>query len=250
MSTSGEADTSVFDPVLFELVYRWFSPPGGVTLDPFAGGSVRGVVGAKLGRRYVGVDLRKEQVDANRKQAGELLSESEPAPVWHCGDSRNIRSLAAGVEADFVMTCPPYADLEVYSDDPRDLSTMKYADFVSAYREIIAGACSMLKRDRFACIVVGEVRSKSGGYLKQWGRRCTERHEEAPGCRTDGQGRSGRQERREQKGGGGAAWHKQGDARKKCRADQGQHLGTSAPRRVQDPRAAAGLESEGRLRKT
>lgn len=165
VSTSDEFDTSVFDPVLCELVYRWFSPPGGVTLDPFAGGSVRGVVGAKLGRRYVGIDLRKEQVEANREQAGDLLSESEPAPVWHCGDSRNIRALAAGLEADFVMTCPPYADLEVYSEDPRDLSTMKYADFVSAYREIIAGACSLLKRDRFACIVVGEVRNKAGGYV-------------------------------------------------------------------------------------
>lgn len=30
--------TSVFDPVLCELAYRWFSPRGGLVLDPFAGG--------------------------------------------------------------------------------------------------------------------------------------------------------------------------------------------------------------------
>lgn len=42
---------SIFDPVLCELVYRWFSPPAGRVLDPFAGGSVRGIVAAALGRR-------------------------------------------------------------------------------------------------------------------------------------------------------------------------------------------------------
>lgn len=59
------AGTSVFDPVLCELVYRWFCPPGGEVLDPFAGGSVRGVVASLLGRRYTGVDLRGEQIEAN-----------------------------------------------------------------------------------------------------------------------------------------------------------------------------------------
>lgn len=60
--------TSIFDPVLCEMAYRWFVPPNGRILDPFAGGSVRGVVAGLLGREYVGVDLRKEQVEANRQQ--------------------------------------------------------------------------------------------------------------------------------------------------------------------------------------
>ena len=60
--------TSVFDPVLCELVYRWFSAPGHLVLDPFAGGSVRGIVAAATGRAYAGVDLRAEQIEANRAQ--------------------------------------------------------------------------------------------------------------------------------------------------------------------------------------
>lgn len=44
--------TSVFDPVLCEIAYRWFSPKGGVILDPFAGGSIRLPVAAS------GVSLR------------------------------------------------------------------------------------------------------------------------------------------------------------------------------------------------
>lgn len=162
-----ETGTSVFDPVLCELVYRWFCPPGGTVLDPFAGGSVRGVVAAVLGRSYVGCDLRDEQVQANRLQwariAGAGLA-NMPAPVWHVGDSRKIDTHAAGVQADFIFSCPPYADLEVYSDDPADLSTLSYGMFRIAYAQIIAATCRLLKPDRFACFVVGDVRDKKGLY--------------------------------------------------------------------------------------
>jgi hypothetical protein len=154
--------TSIFDPVLCELAYRWFCPPGGLVLDPFAGGSVRGIVASKLGRRYVGIELRPEQVEANRVQAAALCG--EPAPIWHVGDSRHIAALVGGIEADFVFSCPPYADLEVYSDDPADLSTMSYPEFRQAYAEIITATCAMLREDRFACFVVGDARGRGGFY--------------------------------------------------------------------------------------
>lgn len=162
VSSSG---TSIFDPVLCELVYRWFCPPGGLVIDPFAGGSVRGIVAAKLGRRYFGIELRAEQVAANTAQL-DILGDDEPAPVWITGDSRNIER-HGGEDwpgADFLFSCPPYADLERYSDDPADLSTLGYAEFRAAYREIIAAACRMLKPNAFACFVVGDVRDAKGFY--------------------------------------------------------------------------------------
>lgn len=157
-----QSGTSIFDPVLCELAYRWFCPPKGTVLDPFAGGSVRGVVASKLGRKYVGVELREEQVKANRIQAKEICD--APLPTWHIGDSRAIEGHAKGVKADMIFSCPPYADLEVYSKDPLDLSTMPYPKFLQEYRKIIAATVAMLKDDRFACFVVGEVRQKSGAY--------------------------------------------------------------------------------------
>lgn len=157
--------TSIFDPVLCEIVYRWFSPPGGLVIDPFAGGSVRGIVASKLGRQYIGHELRPEQVAANREQGNALCADMETPPVWICGDSRNIDKTCADVSADMVFSCPPYADLEVYSENPLDLSTMKYEDFRAAYFEIIAKSCSLLKPDSFACFVVGEVRDKRGSYI-------------------------------------------------------------------------------------
>ena len=157
--------TSIFDPVLCEIAYRWFSPVGGMILDPFSGGSVRGIVASKLERQYIGQDLREEQVAANRIQADNLCGNEEYPPVWIVGDSRNIDKTCGDVEADMIFSCPPYADLEVYSDDPKDISTMNYENFRAAYFEIVKKSCDRLKKDRFACFVVGEVRNKAGNYV-------------------------------------------------------------------------------------
>lgn len=156
--------TSIFDPVLCELAYRWFCPPAGTILDPFAGGSVRGIVASKLGRQYIGVDLSAKQIKANQEQAATICG--DPQPVWSKGDSKDIEKICKGVEADFVFSCPPYADLERYSEDPRDLSTMEYAAFLKVYRAIIAACVRMLKPDRFACFVVGDIRDKKGLYRR------------------------------------------------------------------------------------
>jgi len=162
-AAEGMIGTSIFDPVLCELAYRWWSPPSGLVLDPFAGGSVRGIVASKLGRRYIGTDLSAPQCGANRKQAEELCTGDDPVPQWIVGDSRDIETLVTE-QADFIWTCPPYADLEVYSDDPKDLSQLGYAEFAKVYAAIIKSACARLRQDRFAGIVVGDVRGKDGCY--------------------------------------------------------------------------------------
>lgn len=159
-----ESGTSIFDPVLCELAYKWFNTPNGKILDCFAGGSVRGIVAAKLGYEYLGNDLRSEQIEANRINAKEVLQDAEIYPTWTCGDSLHIDTIAKGYEADLLFSCPPYADLEVYSDLKEDISNMPYKDFISVYREIIRKSCELLKNDRFAVFVVGDVRDKNGFY--------------------------------------------------------------------------------------
>ena len=156
--------TSIFDPVLCEIIISWFSKKDDIILDPFAGGSVRGIVSAKLGRQYIGNDLRPEQVEENRKQATQHCLEI--MPTWTVGDSLEIGKLTGSAQADFLFSCPPYADLEKYSKDAKDLSNMNYVDFKKTYSEIIKKSCELLKEDSFACFVVGEVRSKdkNGAY--------------------------------------------------------------------------------------
>lgn len=152
--------TSIFDPVLCEIVYNWYCPKGGIVFDPFAGGSVRGVVAELLGRHYIGIDLSEKQVDANQMNADAL----GVCPVWWCDDSRNADQYIADGTADFVFTCPPYHNLEKYSNHPLDLSNMNYADFSEAYREIIDISCRKLKDNSFAVFVVGDIRDSKGAY--------------------------------------------------------------------------------------
>jgi DNA modification methylase len=154
--------TSIFDPVLCELAYRWFCPAGGSVLDPFAGGSVRGVVASKLGLQYVGIELRQEQIEANEAQALAICAEEAHLPTWKPGDAKDAASLCEGISVDFVFSCPPYGDLEIYSDDERDLSNMDADVFQDSYADCINAACSLLKNDRFACFIVGDYRSRDG----------------------------------------------------------------------------------------
>lgn len=340
---AGGSGPSVFSPVLCEIAYRWWCPEGGQVVDPFSGGSVRGIVASKLGRRYWGCDLSREQIAANEEQAASIVPEAArvpvavsgpmlrqmfrpcepdfiksvclgrcchgssglsvivhpseqqrietlgvtvtdgfivadssglcplkttdglcsqhdskplgckaspftfndsgllvvrnryrllkcfkaagavpayiahrwsldqlfgsseasriadaaergddrisatmpaevaavladnhnarnaktlhletPQPEWKCGDAMD--ELEAAPLADFVFSCPPYGDLEKYSDDPRDLSSMEWHTFAAEYGRIILRAVKQLKDDRFACFVVGNFRDAKGYY--------------------------------------------------------------------------------------
>jgi len=66
--------------------------------------------------------------------------------------------------ADFVFSCPPYFDLEIYSELPQDLCNMSWSHFGEAYLDIIEKACRRLKNNRFACFVVGDIRDERGAY--------------------------------------------------------------------------------------
>lgn len=157
------AGTSIFDPVLCELIYTWFNVPNGKILDPFAGGSVRGIVANYLGFKYTGIDLRFEQIEANIEQAKEIIPVN--MPNWVCGNSLNVDNLVSENEFDLIFSCPPYYDLEIYSDNKNDLSNYKtYEEFLKDYKIIIEKSIAKLKNNRFTCFVVGDVRDKKGFY--------------------------------------------------------------------------------------
>lgn len=155
---------SVFDPALCEVLYNWFCPENGTILDPFAGGSVRGIVANYLGYKYTGIDIRQEQVDSNREQAMDILP-IDKQPQWYVGDSNVLLDDNWQTKFDMVMSCPPYADLEVYSDLEGDISNKPYKQFLELYESIIDKSCKLLKKGGYACFVVGEVRDKNGFYI-------------------------------------------------------------------------------------
>jgi hypothetical protein len=159
------AQTSIFDPVLTEICYTWWCPPGGIIIDPFAGGSVRGIVASVLGYRYWGCELRAEQVASNRSQLGPRTT-GRYKPKWVEGDSSV--ELENAPEANFLFSCPPYGNLEKYSDDPADISNHTYTEFLNRYDNILGQAVDKLQEDSFAVLVVANYRDKKTGQMQDF----------------------------------------------------------------------------------
>lgn len=160
---SNENETSQFDSLLTEIIYKWFCPAGGAVYDCFAGGHVRGTMAGLLGLDYVGIELSGEQVEANRARLA-ALGELKAEPMWIHGDSLDADQYVGNEQYDIFFSCPPYGDLEKYTDDPRDLSNMEYDKFLTAYNAIIEKGLTKLKQNRFAVFVVGDFRDGSGYY--------------------------------------------------------------------------------------
>ena len=151
--------TSLLDPVMAEIVCRWFGFENCNTFDCFAGDTVFGYVSASLGNNFIGVELRKEQADLNNERTKDL------AARYICDDGRNVGKYIEKESQDLFFSCPPYFDLEVYSDDPRDASNQSsYEDFLCILKTAFHNSIDCLKNERFAVVVVGDIRNKNGFY--------------------------------------------------------------------------------------
>ena len=170
-----EGSASIFNAATCEILVNWYSPLGGLVLDPFAGGSVRGVVSLASGRDYHGIEIRPEQVESNRKALEKALKFFEKGRgfsgkienprercSWVVGDS--LEMLDDAPEADMLLACPPYYSLEKYEGGPGDLSMMATEEFEERHAAIIKKAVSKLKENRFAIWVVGNAREGKKGF--------------------------------------------------------------------------------------
>lgn len=156
--------TSLFDPVLAEVLLKWFAPQKANVLDPFAGGSF-GYVAKKCGHYFTGIELRAEQAAINNKRCDKLKGKKYGAAEYYCDTSENVNHYVEPETQDFLFTCPPYYNLEVYSQLPGDLSNQEtYFDFKQMLTGILSKCSERLKTNRFAAIVISDIRDGSGVY--------------------------------------------------------------------------------------
>lgn len=154
---------SLFDPVLSEICCKWFTPGDGSSIfDCFAGDTQKGLVFGMCGHSFTGIELRQEQVDINN---GVIQGRNLPIR-YICDDGQNVAKHFAPESQDMLFSCPPYYDLEVYSSEPNDASNQgSYEGFIAILRNAFSKAVTCLKENRFAVIVVSDVRNKkTGGY--------------------------------------------------------------------------------------
>ena len=149
---------SVFPAPLMEMIIvRYAGERGSHILDAFAGGPPRGLVSAIMGHNYTGFEIRQEQIDENKAVLDRLHLRG--ANYIH-GDGR---FLECDTKFDCAITCPPYYNLEVYSDLPDDISNFRsYAEFNGSMFLCALSHFQRLKPGAFACIIVGLFRDKSG----------------------------------------------------------------------------------------
>ena len=88
-------------------------------------------------------------------------------PNSYVGDSDEVL-IGFNNKFDFIFSCPPYLDLEIYSNNVKDLSTLNTENFIIKYESIIKKSCDLLKIGSFACFVVGDVRDKKTGFYKDF----------------------------------------------------------------------------------
>ena len=63
---------------LLERIVRAASPEGAQVLDPFNGGGTTGVACARLGRRYIGIELEEQHLDQTIERFNDLDGERPP----------------------------------------------------------------------------------------------------------------------------------------------------------------------------
>lgn len=109
--------------------------------DPCAGWGERMMTCGKLGVSYEGCDINSELFEGYKKLY-ELIDGFKP--VLHNNDSANQLVVS---DADAVITCPPYKDIEVYSENGAE--NLSDEDFAAWWGEVVKN-CSYSNAKVFA----------------------------------------------------------------------------------------------------
>lgn len=150
---------SLLDPVIAEICIKWFGLSNCNILDPFAGDTVFGYVAGFLNNNFTGIEIRKEQANINQERTKNFNCK------YICDDAQNVLNHIKENSQDLLFSCPPYFDLEIYSDLPNDASNQQnYYDYLQIIDNAFSGAIKTLKNNRFAFIVIGDVRDNKGFY--------------------------------------------------------------------------------------
>jgi len=156
----GKITESIFNPETAISILKLYAPKEGVVYDPFAGGGTRAIISAKFGLKYTGVEIRKEEVDAVIERCCASGVKSGEVVIYHAS-STNVPHIKSE-SADFLITCPPYYDLEKYKGGEDDLSMLPtYEAFLDSIQAVIQESYRILKPGTTSCWVVGLHRDKN-----------------------------------------------------------------------------------------
>lgn len=161
----GKVTVSIFSPAICQWILNTFGhnpATGKVCYDPFAGGGTRAILAAKHGYTYKGMEIRDDEVEAVIKRCAKngIL---DKVTIYR-GDARTPP--VEDDAADFILTCPPYYDLETYNGGANDLSMLgSYDRFITELGKAVEECRRIAKRNTTAVWVVGLHRRAKDGWL-------------------------------------------------------------------------------------
>lgn len=163
---------SRFSQNIGRLLVRFYTKPGDTVVDPFAGHNSRMELCWRENRHYIGCDISREFMKANRELRERLLSENaqdmfsaERAATitLHECDSRQMP--VKNNVGDFTITSPPYWDIEYYGDEMGQLGRgNSYDEFLQRLGKVCCENFRCVKSGAFVCWFINDFRKDGKFY--------------------------------------------------------------------------------------
>lgn len=175
---------AVFPIALPKKCIELFTHKGELVLDPFVGIGSTLIAARDLGRNAIGFDLNQKYIDfiiKKRMSQGSMsLFVENTSQIAICDDALNIPKYLDEKTVSLCVTSPPYANMlnhkrlnkslrselrdnkhykkvQQYSNNPRDLGTMKIKDYIKALAEIFKGILPLLKPKAHCVININDL---------------------------------------------------------------------------------------------
>lgn len=149
-----------FIPQVAQTLITRYTHKDDLVIDLFAGGGTALFEAQRMGRYAIGVDIRKDAVDA-------LKACPDPRVRVLCADSacytaRDVvwqasMRLVGRCCADLTILHPPYLDVIKFSESDRDLSNMDADTFLSRWVGVCYTALDVTRVGGWVALVIGDV---------------------------------------------------------------------------------------------
>lgn len=173
---------AVFPVALPKKCIELFTHEGELVLDPFLGIGTTLIAARDLRRNAVGFDLNHKYIDFSNKRLSQMDLDLgiNIKQIAICDDAINIPNYFSENTVALCVTSPPYANMlnherlnksirgdlrenkhfkkvQQYSNNPRDLGTMKPKEYAEALAEIYKGILPLLKPKAHCIINVNDL---------------------------------------------------------------------------------------------
>ena len=157
-----------------EFLITYYTPEEGLILDNFMGRATNGLAALHHGRRFIGYDVEKKNVDRTREVMDEYFIDMKDRYQLFHSDGIALEEFKDESEIlDAVVTDPPYVlQAEKYTGDDRDLSNVTHDVYMQKIHKNFIELARLIKTSNFddkqffpVIFKVGTGRRGNGGII-------------------------------------------------------------------------------------